>query len=413
MRDFEPVRIGLVGVANFAKSHKASILQMEQEGYARLVCMCIRDPGKHPGEVAWCAERGVPVYDSYAGMLDAERGNMELVALPTAIPDHAYTSVMAMEAGYDVLVEKAPAGAVQDVDEMIMASARTARFCEVGFQNQSKNTVRAIKRRVCEGRLGRIERIAVMAEWVRPDSYYERNGWAGKLMYQGRYCLDGPTNNALAHYLFNALYWASPKWQHADAPVRVRGEVYHAHPIEGEDTSAIAVETAGGCRITYLSTLAGWEALGPISRIEGTEGTAEWSFSGPATISYADGTKETINASADREHYEVFRNTCKYLRGRSDLLNAPIAMTRVHTVAVNGAYESGGPPRTIPAEHVTREPKDNSIFTGINGIREVLQRCYDEHKTFSEIGVPWACETDWVDTTNYRRFEMDLRRCRT
>ncbi len=408
MKGFEPVRIGLVGEANFAKSHKASIARMEEEGYAELVCVCLRHPEKYPEAVADYRASGIPVYDSYEKMLASERGNMELVALPTAIPDHSYTAVMAMEAGYDVLVEKPPAGAVQDVDAMILASARTGRFCEVGFQNQSKNTVRAIKRRVCEGMLGEVKRIAVMAEWVRDDAYYQRNGWAGKLMYEGRYCLDGPTNNALAHYLFNALYWASPKWQHAEAPVRVRGEVYHAHPIEGEDTAALAVETANGCRITYLVTLAGWETLGPISRVEGTEATAEWSMSGEAIITWADGTVERIPHDNQREHFEVFRNTCRYLRGRVDQLNCPVHMTRVHTVAVNGAYDSGGPPRAIPAEHITREPRGESVFTGINGIREILQRCYDEHKTFSEIGVPWAYQTEWVDVSNYRHFELKL-----
>ncbi len=408
MKGFEPVRIGLVGVANFAASHKASILRMEEEGYADLVCVCIRNPEKYADAVAEYGERGTRVYTSYEEMLETERGNMELVALPTAIPDHAYTSVMAMEAGYDVLVEKAPAGAVQDVDEMILCSARTGRFCEVAFQNQSKNTVRAIKRRVCEGMFGKIERIAVMAEWVRPDSYYERNEWAGKMMYQGRYCCDGPSNNALAHYLYNALYWASPRWLHADLPVRVRGELYRAHPIEGEDTSAIAVETDGGCRITYLTTLAGWEHIGPISRIEGTEATADWSHNDGTVITWADGTTETIPPDGTREHFEVFRNTCKYMRGQSDTLNSPIAMARVHTVAINGAYESGGPPRTIAAEHVTREPKGESVFTGIDGIREILDQCYAEHKTFSEIDVPWAYQSDWVDTTNYERFEMEL-----
>jgi len=268
--------------------------------------------------------------------------------------------------------------------------------------------VRGLKRRICEGKLGDIQRIAVQAEWVRADSYYERNGWAGKMVYQGKYCLDGPTNNALAHYLFNALYWASPTWHHVDTPVRVRGELYHAHPIEGEDTSAIAVETAGGVGITYLTTLAGWEHRGPVSRIEGTGGVADWSHTEGTVIEYADGTKEVIEPDGRREHDEVFRNAILYLRGESSELNCPIAMTRPHTLALNGAYESGGPPRQVPAEYVTREPKDYSTFTGINGIREVLQECYDSHQTFSEAGAPWAYETEWFDTSDYQRFEMEL-----
>jgi predicted dehydrogenase len=375
---FEPVKIGLVGANNFARSHARSIAQMEEEGLAQFVCACIRSPHKHPEMVAEYDERGLKLYTSYDEMLAEQRGRMELVALPVAIPDHAETSIAAMEAGYHVLVEKPPAATVQDVDAMIETSERTGCVCDVGFQNQSKNTVRELKRRICEGKLGEIERIATMAEWVRADSYYERNAWAGKMVHQGKYCLDGPTNNALAH------------------------------PIEGEDTSAIAVQTAGGCRITYLTTLAGWETMGPVSHIEGTKGVADWSHTEGTVIKYSDGTEEVIEPDGQREHDEVFRNAIRYLRGVDDELNAPIAMTRPHTVALNGAYESGAPPRKIPGGHVTREPKDDSIFTGINGIREVLQECYQAHQTFSEAGVPWAYETDWFDANEYKRFAMEL-----
>jgi len=404
----EPVGIGLVGANNFARSHARSIGQMEEEGLAKFVCACIRSPHKHPDVVEDYKQRGVKLYESYEEMLAEEKGRVELVTLPVAIPDHAETAIMAMEAGYHVLVEKPPAATVQDVDAMIETSERTGRFCAVGFQNQSKNTVRGLKRMICEGKLGDIQRIAVQAEWVRADSYYERNGWAGKMVYQGKYCLDGPTNNALAHYLFNALYWARPTWHQVDTPVRVRGELYRAHPIEGEDTSAIAVETAGGVRITYLTTLAGWEHRGPVSRIEGTKGVADWSHTEGTVINYADGTEEVIEPDGRREHDEVFRNAIRYLRGTDEELNVPVAMARPHTLTLNGAYESGAPPRQIPSEYITREPKDDSIFTGINGIREVLQECYESHQTFSEAEVPWAYETEWFDTSGYERFEMEL-----
>jgi len=148
--------------------------------------------------------------------------------------------------------------------------------------------------------------------------------------------------------------------------------------------------------------------MGPETHIEGTEGVAGWSHINGTIINYADGTTEVIEPEGQSEHYEVFRNALRYLRGLDDELNAPVAMTRPMTVAVNGAYESGAPPRDIPSEYVTREPKDDSTFTGINGIREILDECYDKHQTFSEVGVPWAYETEWFDTRDYKRFEMAL-----
>ncbi len=407
-KGFDPVSICLVGVSNFARSHKRSIQQMVEEEMATFDCVVIRSPDKYPEAMDEYSGRGIRIYHEYEEMLEAEQDRVELVALPLSIQSHASASIAAMEAGYNVLVEKPPAATVQDVDAMIAASERTGKFCDVGFQNQSKNTVRELKRRICDGKLGGIERVTVMAEWVRDDDYYARNPWAGQMVMDGDYVLDGPTNNALAHYMFNALYFASQTWNHADTPVRVRGELYHAHPIPGEDSSSIRVAASGGAQIVYNVTLAGWETRGPLIRIEGSDGVAHWSHRDATQIAYADGSTETIESDGRSEHHEVFRNAIRYLRGEDDVLNASIAMTRPITVAVNGAYESGAPPRTIPDEHVTREPRDDSMFTGINGIGELLDRCYEESLTYSEAGAPWAYEPEWFDTSDYTRFEMDL-----
>ena len=400
---FDPVNICLVGVSNFAESHAAAIVQMEAEGLGRLACAVVRRPAKYAEAVARYRERGVRVYECFGEMLDGERGRTELIALPVAIPDHSEMSVAAMEAGYDVLCEKPPAATIEQIDAMIATSERTGRACCIGFQNQSKNTVRGLKRAICEGKLGVIEHIEVMATWVRLETYYERNAWAGKLIYEGKYCLDGPLTNALAHYLFNALYWASPVWREAAQPARVRAEIHHAHPIESDDCCAVKLETVDGVQVTYLVTLAAWEDIGPLSKVHGTKGWAEWSMSGPAVLHLGDGATEVIEADGQAEHHEVFRNMIRHMR-LGEELNCPVAMTRPFQVAMNAAFESNGRPEQIPAEYVTREPREGTIFTAISGITEIVRQGYEEAKTFSELGVLWAKATPWVATREYEAF---------
>jgi len=400
----DPITICLVGTNNFAASHARSIRQMETEGLAKQTCAVIRRPDVYADAVADYASRGVKVYNSYPEMLDAEKGKTQLVALPVAIPDHAATTVAALEAGYDVLLEKPPAPVIQQIDAMLGAEQRTGQFCCVGFQNQSKCTTRAVKRMICEGKLGRISRINVMAEWIRDDAYYARNGWAGKIVYQGKICMDGPTCNALAHYLFNALYWASPEWGQASDPARVRGELYHAHPISSVDTSAVAVKTVNDVDITYLTTLAGWKSRGPWSRIAGERGTVDWAISGDATVTWADGSQEIIPDDGSREHDEVFRNCLRYMQGVDAELNCPLAMTRPYVLAFDGAWESAGAPATVAPEFVTREPKGESVFTGLNDISDWLDRGYESGKTYGELGAPWAMATDWFDMDGYTEF---------
>lgn len=402
----DPINLCLVGTNNFASSHLSSIRQMESEGLGKQVASVIRRPDVYADKVAEFKARGITVYNSYEEMLQAEQGRTQLVCLPVAIPDHADTAIAALEAGYDVLLEKPPAPVIQQFDAIVEAAKRSGHFCAVGFQNQSKCTTRAVKRIVGAGKIGELQRINVMAEWIRPDSYYERNAWAGKIMFEGRYCLDGPTCNACAHYLFNPLYWAAPEWGEVALPTLVKGELYHAHPIESVDTSSIAVQTNTGVDITYTVTLAGWTTRGPWSRLIGTKGTIDWAISGDATITYADGSTEIIPDDGTREHDEVFRNCLRYMRGEDAELNCPIAMTRPYVLALNGAWESSNGPHGVPMEYVTREPKDDSIFTGLNGIPELLDQSYATGKLLSELGAPWAKESDWFDVTGYREFAM-------
>jgi len=401
-----PINLCLVGTNNFAGSHLGSIRTVEAEGLAKQVAAVIRRPEVYADQVAEFQTRGITVYNSYEEMLQAEQGRTHLVCLPASIPTHAETTIAALEAGYDVLLEKPPAPVIQQIDAMIETEQRTGHFCCVGFQNQSKCTTRALKQAIGAGKLGEIQRINVMAEWIRPDSYYERNAWAGKIMFEGKYCLDGPTCNALAHYLFNALYWADPTWGQAAIPTAVRGELYHAHPIDSVDTSAIAVQTNTGVDITYVTTLAGWTTRGPLSRIIGTKGTCDWAISGDATITYADGSQEILVDDGTREHDEVFRNCIRFMQGEAEELNCPLAMTRPYVLALNGAWESSGGPHGVPAEFVTREPKDDSIFTGLNSIPELLDEAYTTGKLFSEVGTPWAVPSEWFDVTGYHEFAM-------
>lgn len=404
MSSFEPVNICLVGTNNFAASHRGSIRTMEQEGLGRLTCAVIRRPEVYVKEVEQYEAEGVKVYFSYAEMLGAEAGQVELVALPAAIPEHCEATLAALEAGYNVLLEKPPVPVVQQIDAMLEAEQRTGKFCCVGFQNQSKCTTRELKQLIGAGRLGTIREINVLAEWIRDDAYYARNGWAGQIMYQGKYCLDGPTCNALAHYLFNGLYWAHPGWGQVANPVKVRGELYHAHPIPSDDTSAVQVITDTDVKVTYLTTLAGWTTRGPWSRIIGDKGVCDWAISGDAHVRYADGTEQTLVDTKAREHDEVFRNAIRYLRGVDSELNCTLAMTRPYVVAFNGCWESAGGPADVDPQYVTREPKGDSIFTGLNDITDWLDKGYEAGATYSDVGAPWAVKTDWVDMTDYREF---------
>ncbi|HEX30156.1 TPA: Gfo/Idh/MocA family oxidoreductase [Candidatus Poribacteria bacterium] len=402
----KPVGISLVGVANFARSHEKTIRRMVREGLALFRSVLIRNPGKYPEDVERFRSEGITVYESYEEMLEEEQGRTEIIALPTSIHTHSVMTIEALEAGYNVIVEKPPAPTIQELDAMIQAERNSVGFCVVGFQNQSKNTVRAIKEAVCDGKLGRIKEVVVKARWARLDSYYARNDWAGRLTCEGRYVLDGPTNNALSHYLNNALYYASPEWGEFAKPVRVKAELYRGHRnIETEDTCCAHLELETGTHVYFFVTHCPKTDVGPVTEVIGTKGKATWSMNGPAVMRYIDGTAETVPYDRRSEHDEVFRNAIKYLRNEYYELNCPLEATRPFVLAVNGIFESADEILPVPDEYVELLPFQDSIKTVIKGIDAIIDRSYAQRKLFSELDVPWAKESDWFDLTGYTRFE--------
>ena len=403
------VRICLVGVSHFARDHYNSIRQMEREKLAELSCVVVRHPERYPEDVQKYRGEGVKVYYSYEDMLKSEQGRVDLVCLPTAIPDHSHQTIQALEAGYDVLVEKPPAPTIQELDAMIEAEESNPGFCAVGFQNQSKNTVRELKRQICLGRLGRIRSVRVRAAWIRTDSYYSRNEWAGQFEIDGRYVLDGPTGNALAHYLFNALYWCEATWGKAAMPAEVTAEIYKAHPIQGEDTAGLRVITEGGAEIYYLVTLAAEQECDPITYIEGDRGAAEWKMGANAVIWQDEsGRGEVIPNDGRSEHDEVFRNTVKYLRGQAEELNCPLRMTRPYVLALNGAYESSGGSKPVPIRYVRRYEEGGETHTELKGINSAINECFRRHALYSEIGLEWARPTQPFRLRDYHEFSLQL-----
>ena len=126
-------------------------------------------------------------------------------------------------------------------------------------------------------------------------------------------------------------------------------------------------------------------------------------MNGPAILHLEDGATETVEYDGVPEHHEAFRNMIRHMR-LGEEPNCPVAMTRPYVVAMNAAFESNGRPHQIPGEYVTREPRDGTIFTAVNGITEAIRQGYDEARTFSDVGVPWARKTPWVVTRAYRAF---------
>ena len=414
----KPVTIGLVGVGGYAARHLMCIEILQEEGVLDFRSVTIRSPKKYPAEVERLGKAGVTIRASLDEMIETDGAALELIAVPTGINSHRPQMIQTVEAGFPLVLEKPSAATVQDVDAMIAAQEATGKFCQIGFQSQSCPVVRGLKRRICEGRLGRIEEVVVTGLWKRSNKYYERNPWAGKYAEGDDYILDGTINNPFAHQLFNALYYASPEWGHATEPVSVRAELYHANDIESEDTSAVEVFTRNGARILLFATLTAQQVQNPMIEIIGDKARAVYCSDGWAKIYDGEAVAEEIDTPEDvdsrvkacRNVVETFRNAADYLRGIDSELNCPIAMTRPHVAAVNGAFESVRRPIPVPADAIEciQEPESDETSVHIKDIEAVIHRAAAQRKLFSDLGVPWAKATQPFSVENYKTFSLRL-----
>ena len=389
------VRIAFVGIGGFGWEHHQQIGRLVAEGRVELIAVAEVAQADHTETIGALKNDGVRIYKDALELFEQERGNLDLVTLPVGIALHGRLAVAAMEAGYNVLVEKPPAATIDDVDRMIATSDATGKFCAVQFQQMSLQPMRELKSAILGGRLGTLRELAVHAASPRGDRYYDRHAWAGQLKVGNAWVLDGPMNNAFAHCLMDLLFLGGALQEEAAWPERVRAEFYHARNITGSDTSTLLAKLPGGVDLFHGVTHACAETVQPVYRIVGSE----------VTLS---GTLAEICSPLPRDILDAsFDNVVDFAAGRVERLSCPVSTTRAFTATINAAHESSGGVHTIPPQYLRSIPGENEADGGLLDVTDIsnsLERAGTKLATLSDLSLPWAQKTEWFDMTGYRSF---------
>lgn len=403
-----PIRIGQIGIAGYGASHLEQVRAEIGRGRAVLAAAVVRPADRLPEDLARLPE-GVRLHPDVPAMLSAEQDRLDLVLVPTGIPTHREFAVAAMQAGFNVAVEKPPAGTIEDALDMDRVSRATGRFCAVGFQNTCPPLFRAVKRFIAGGAIGRVAEIKHIGLWRRLDSYYTRNQWAGKIRVNGHWIFDGPLANPLSHQLNNQLFLASADPLAPARPARVRAEFYRAHAIiEGEDTDCVEVETTDGVRILFYATLCARVQTEPRIVIRGTGGTIAYTPGREATAADLAGKILPIPA-VDEGNTGFIASVIDHMTGRGPLF-CTIAHTIPYMRVMNGAYESAGHITPIPGEFLKTRPAEGSVETWIKDIEQTALECFERGRLLNQSGAGWARPTppDHFNLVDYIKFSGKL-----
>ncbi len=166
-------------------------------------------------------------------MLESVDADIINVVTPHAL--HAEMSIKALDAGFNVLVEKPMALNVEDCDAMNEAANRSGKKLWVVKQNRYNVPIRLAKDAMDKGRLGKIFIIKCDVLWNRYQGYYDDSPWRGSLEQEG-----GALFTQASHFIDLLIWWC--------------GEVVSAtgvaetqnHNIETEDSGLAILNFSSG-----------------------------------------------------------------------------------------------------------------------------------------------------------------------
>jgi UDP-N-acetyl-2-amino-2-deoxyglucuronate dehydrogenase len=190
--------------------------------------------------------------------------SMDIVAIGTPSGLHATHGIAAADRGLHVLVEKPIDVTVARANALIAAADTNRVKLGVFFQDRFAPGVRALKRLVDDGTLGRPILASARVKWFRPPEYYAGSSWRGTRALDG----GGALMNQGVHTV-DLLLWLL-------GPVRrVYARTTAAlHKIDVEDTAVAVLEFESGALATLEATTAAFPGYPRRIELSGTNGTA-------------------------------------------------------------------------------------------------------------------------------------------
>lgn len=259
-----PSRVAIAGIGGFAHAHHAVFKALEPEGKLRVVATC--DPAlSRLGDVCEkleFADRGVQTHTSFDDMLAAQDGRLDLGVIATPHQFHAEMHEQFVRRKISCYLEKPPTLDLEEFQQMLAVEKQSSHATNVGFRFVHDASRIALKERILHGEFGALKRIAFLGLAGRTPAYFQRNGWAGRLMYGDKLLLDSCLGNAMAHFINSLLFLAGidhpRQWAR---PQDMASELYRANSIEGTDTIFASGHLTNGVDFRFAATHAHADSL--------------------------------------------------------------------------------------------------------------------------------------------------------
>ncbi|GAA3740555.1 Gfo/Idh/MocA family protein [Salinactinospora qingdaonensis] len=373
----EPAPVVLVGAHGHGQWHLSNLRRLADAGRVRLVGVCDRVPVARED----LHGLGEPAHSDDLGELLAATG-AAVTVVATPIHTHLPLARVALAHGSHVLLEKPPAATLADHEALTAEVSRSGLACQIGFQNLGSTAVDAAAELARSGAIGAVRGVGGAGAWQRTSAYYARAPWAGRRRIEGTDVVDGALTNPFAHAVITALRLAGADRQVAE---EVELELFHAHPIESDDTSCMRVRAPDGTPVTVAVTLCATTAADPYVSINGDHGRI--------TLHYTRDEISVLRPGAEAQalvhgRTDLLENLLNHVAAGTPLLVPPEATTGF--MSVLEAVRTAPDPRPLPEEHQRIDTSGADVHRTVKGIDELVERSAAEMALFSELGAPWA-----------------------
>ena len=396
------INVAVIGISGFGNVHYNDLVREYKAGRAGIVAATVINQDEEADKCAFLKSIGCKLFTDYRPMLDEFRGRIDLCFIPTGIAMHCPMTVAALEAGANVYVEKPVAATVEETVTMKAAERKTGKFVAVGYQTMYQPDTHRVKRLVLDGTIGKPHVFKCYALWPRNDAYYARNNWAGKAAVNGKWVLDSPFTNALAHYLNLLSFHAGSTFAGTVDPAAVQAGLFRANRIGTNDFATIRIDGADGRELYFHVTHVSEKNVNPISRIEGDAGS----------IDYTDSGIDVTLANGETAHYDptpqqdIRKNIFDALLKRFDdpkQFICTIDIAAKHTLISNAVFDSvlGA---DIPADAVRTVTENGVARLVVPGIDAAIRRAWEENRLVDSRDFPWAVPGSPFRLDGYRGF---------
>ena len=172
------ITIGFIGVGNMGKGHVGR-LSSDKRVQILAICDCFKKKrdeqanlveGKYAKNKPSATYKGVDRYNDFREML--ARDDIDAVLIATPEHWHAIPAIEACRAGKDVYCEKPLSHTVREARAMVNAARRYGRVFQTGSQQRSSSNFRLACELVRNGRIGKVERIAISIGDPSEEKYF-------------------------------------------------------------------------------------------------------------------------------------------------------------------------------------------------------------------------------------------------